>query len=160
MSDRGILGPSRILDMNGSPRPSRRNQEPDHFVSLGDSGATPTRKSFRYSQFEKGVPCHALCYAGQDPFWLDRSTLNRVLRIKQLIVQKLTKRENYSAGSLIETLPGLAQRFMSIIAPSTALANLTHGPGFSNDHISAQDRGGYLLVLMICSGGRSSSEPS
>jgi hypothetical protein len=68
-------------------------------------------EKFSILRVRNGDPCRALCYAGQDPFWLDRSTLNRVLRIKQLIVQKLTKRENYSAGSLIEILPGLAQRF-------------------------------------------------
>jgi predicted transcriptional regulator len=56
----------------------------------------------------------SLCYTGQDPFWLDRSTLNRVLRIKQLIVQELGKRENYIAGSLTEILLGLAQRYREL----------------------------------------------
>jgi len=43
-----------------------------------------------------------------------RSTLNRVSGIKQLIVQELSKRENYSAGSLTEIILGLAQRYLEL----------------------------------------------
>jgi predicted transcriptional regulator len=80
-------------------------------VSEGDeiaprASATRTYKGYTLSKLIIQVKIHSSLTR--------RSTLNRVLRIKQLMVQEFSKRENCSAGSLAAIIVGLAQRYLEL----------------------------------------------
>jgi hypothetical protein len=73
-----------------------------------------------------------------------RSPLNRVSRIRQLSVQELSRRGNYSAGLLTGDDSGTGAALSWASARSTSLAALTHGPRLFRMIISLRIEAGVL----------------